>query len=133
MCALIMVFDDTQDILDLYDQILTGAGYRVNLQLHFQGEVELDRVKQIKPDLLVVDLLHPQRQAGWSLIQNVHTDSQTASIPIVLCTSEVSLVRQLAPQLSEKKVQVVYKPFNVDDFLETVSLALATSYRQSPS
>jgi CheY-like chemotaxis protein len=125
MCALIMVFDDTQDILDLYEQILSGAGYQTNLQLHSHGEVELNLVKQTRPDLLVVDLLHPQRKAGWTLIQNVHTDPQTASVPIILCTSEVSLVQQLAPQLSEKKVQVVYKPFNVDDFLETVKNSLS--------
>ena len=124
MSALIMVFDDTQDILSLFEQILTGEGYRVNLQFHSQGEVELELVKQVKPDLLIVDLLYPQRQIGWTLIQKVRTDPQTAFIPIILCTVKSELVQQLTPQLTEKKVQVVHKPFNVNDLVETVRSAL---------
>lgn len=126
MAKLIMVFDDAQDILSLYEQILTGAGYRVNLQLHSEGDVEIDLVKQIRPELIIVDLLYPQRYTGWTLIQKVRTDPQTAATPIILCTAKSGLVQQLAPQLNEKKVQVVYKPFEVDKFVEIVTSLLAS-------
>lgn len=124
MSALIMVFDDTQEVLSLFERILTGEGYRVNLQFHTQGEVELDLVKQFKPDLLIIDLLYPQRQIGWILIQKVRTDPQTVSLPIILCTAKSELVQQLAPQLREKQVKVVHKPFNVNELIEAVKSLL---------
>ena len=42
-------------------------------------------------------------------------DRETASIPIIVCTAAINLVRELEGHLREKGVGVVLKPFNIDD------------------
>jgi DNA-binding response OmpR family regulator len=122
MSKLIMVVNDTQEILEMFELILTEEGYRVSL--HSYEVRNLDSVKQVKPDLLIVDQMIGNENPGWQLIQKMKMDRYTADIPILVCTAAVTVVHELQGRLKEKNIGIVLKPFDIDELINAVKLAL---------
>ncbi len=126
----IMVVNDTQEILDLFRDLLEEEGYRVSLySFAFQ---DLAEVKQRKPDLVILDFIIGGEAQGWQLLQKMKMDRETMSIPIVVCTAAIALVRDLEGRLRDKKVGIILKPFDIDDLLREVSRALAEAATEGP-
>jgi len=117
MPPFVMVVNDTPEILTLYEALLTPGGYVVTL--HTFGPQDLDEVKRVMPDLLILDFAIGQEGPGWQLLQKLKMDRATARILIVICSGAVRLVRELAGWLGEKGISVLLKPFDIDDLLTT--------------
>lgn len=125
-----MVVNDTQEILDLFRDLLEEEGYRVSLySFAFQ---DLAEVKQRKPDLVILDFIIGGEAQGWQLLQKMRMDRETMSIPIIVCTAAIALIRELEGRLRDKNVGIILKPFDIDDLLREVSRALAEAATQGP-
>lgn len=120
---LIMVVNDTQEILELFEAILIEEGYRVSL--HSYQVRDLKVIKELKPDLLIVDQLYGEEAYGWELIQKMRMDRETAHIPIVVCSAEIRMLKELEGHLKAKNIEAIVKPFDVDDLIDAVKRALA--------
>ena len=115
----ILVVNDTQEILDLFREILEEEGYRVSLySFAFR---DLDDVKRDRPDLIILDFIIDGEAHGWQLLQKLKMDRETATIPVIVCTAAVRLVRDLEGHLKEKGVGVLLKPFDIDDLLREIN------------
>ena len=113
----ILVINDTQEILDLLQELLEEEGYRVTTSLAL---LAIDKVKNLAPDIIVQDLLFEGLQAqGWKFLTLVRLDPDLARIPLVLCTAAVRTVTdpEMAEQLNQKGIRVVLKPFLIEDLL----------------
>jgi CheY-like chemotaxis protein len=122
MATRILVVNDTQTILELFQLILEGEGYEMvasSTPIHHPGEIE-----RVNPDLIIIDIMFNQDKEGWQMIQMLKMQRSTASIPLVVCTAAVEAVRETEGHLFAKCVLVVYKPFDVDDLLATIKQAL---------
>lgn len=118
----ILVINDTQEILDLFREILEDEGYRVTLASYaFQ---EVGDVARLDPDLVILDFIIGGESHGWQMLEKMKMSRPTASIPIIVCTAALNLVRELEGHLRAKEVFVVLKPFDIDDLLEAVQQAL---------
>jgi len=115
---LALVVNDTQEILELFRDILTEEGYDVVLNSF--APRDLDGLLQVDPDLVILDFLMGNEAMGWQLLQKMKMSRETASIPVVVCTGVVRLVRELEGHLSSKNVGVVLKPFDIDDLIRTI-------------
>lgn len=115
----VLVVNDTPEILELFREILEEEGYRVSLYSY--AVRDLDDVKRDKPDLIVLDFIIGGENHGWEMLQKLKMDRATATIPIIVCTAALSLVRELDGQLREKGVAVVLKPFDIDDLVDVVN------------
>ena len=114
-----LVVNDTQEILELFAEILEGLGYETVLMSY--APRELERVRETKPDLIVLDFLMGDRELlGWQLLQKLKMDRRTDSIPIIVCTAAVKAVEEQQGYLTEQGVLVVLKPFNVDQLEEAI-------------
>ena len=114
-----LVVNDTQEILELFEEILEGMGFEVVLMSY--APRELDRVREVKPDLVILDFLMGDRELlGWQLLQKLKMDRRTDSIPIIVCTAAVKAVEEQQGYLTEQGVVVVLKPFNVDQLEEAI-------------
>jgi len=125
MPKLIMVVDDNEVILELYHTLLEEEGYQVSSFAY--APLNLELIKQLKPDLAILDLLFRNEDLGWQLIQAMKLEPITARIPIILCTADMVRVKPLQARLREKKVLVVMKPFDVNELLEAVRKSLETA------
>lgn len=121
--ALILVVNDTQEILNLFRDILEGEGYDVCL--YSSAFDDLAKVKEIAPDLIILDLLIGNEAHGWQMLQKLKMDRETATIPVVVCSAAMSLLRELEGHLKQKNVEIVPKPFDIDDLLRAVDIALS--------
>ena len=119
-----LVVNDTAEILELFSDILTGMGYEP-VSMSYAPR-ELDRIREVRPDLIVLDFLMGDGELlGWQLLQKLKMDRSLESVPVVVCTAARSAVLEQQGYLTEQGVLVVLKPFNVDQLEEAVRRALA--------
>jgi CheY-like chemotaxis protein len=118
MALHIMVFNDTQEILELFREILTDEGYSVTLSSY--GHNDLHKIEQVKPDMLILDLSPREEKPGWQLLQKLKMKRSTQAIPVVVCTTDIKFGLEVEGYLTSKGVGVVFKPFDIDDLLVAV-------------
>ncbi len=117
-----MVFNDSKEILSLFQEILVCEGYEVTLCSF--GVDDLPEVERVMPDLLILDYVVGRERSGWQLLQKVKMRRSTATIPCVICTTAIKLAQDLEGYLTAKGVSVVLKPFDIDDLLVGIQKAL---------
>jgi CheY-like chemotaxis protein len=120
----IMVVNDTQEILQLFREILTDEGYDVILYSY--AIQDLDEIERAQPDLIILDYIFGEEQIGWQLLQKLKMHRPTAAIPVVVCTAAAQKVREMEGYLQSKGIGLVLKPFDIDDLLRAVAQALRT-------
>ena len=120
----ILVVNDTQEILDLFKELLEEEGYQVSLYSFAFQDVE--PIREIKPDLVILDFLVGGEDTGWQLLQKMKMQRDTVNIPVVVCSAALNLLREMEGHLRAKDVIVVPKPFDIDDLLHAVDKALDT-------
>jgi two-component system response regulator VicR len=116
----VLIINDTQEILDLMQELLEDEGYRVTTSL---AVLDIDKVKGLAPDIIVQDLLFEGTQElGWKFLTLARLDPQLARVPLVLCTAAVRTVNdpEMAEQLNRQGIRVVLKPFTIEDLLTTL-------------
>ena len=119
MAKRIMVVNDTQEILDLFQALLTNEGYEVSL--HAYGKREIAEVTELAPDLIISDWPPLDREMyGWQFIQMLKMSPQTAHIPVVVCTTNLQSIQQNQTWLATKGVRVVAKPFELHELLGAI-------------
>lgn len=121
--AHILVVNDTQEILELFIQILHDeAGYEVTTTSY--QPIMIDYVKTIKPDLIVSDHVFGEEKIGWQFIQRLKMDRDTVHIPVIVCSGAVRELKEMEGYLMSKNVGVLFKPFDVDELLLLVQRKL---------
>jgi CheY-like chemotaxis protein len=120
----ILVVNDTQEILELFQAILEEeAGYEVTLTSIKPQMLEM--VKEIRPDLIISDHVFGEEKIGWQFIQRLKMDRDTAGIPIIVCSGAVKELREMEGYLTSKDIGVLYKPFDVDELILLVETKLS--------
>ena len=115
----ISVLNDNPDFLELMSAILDeDAGYDVQL---FNGkETGIDELAASDPNLIIVDLLLGGA-SGWEVVTLSRADPRLANVPIIVCSADVSALRDRADELETiGKVHVLVKPFGIDQITELV-------------
>lgn len=119
----ILVVNDAQEVLEVIREILQDEGYRVTI--YSTALRDLDKIREIAPDLLILDHLIGDEEYGWQLVQVIRLDRALQTLPIIVCTAAVAMVKELQGHLKAKQVTVVLKPFDIDDLLAAVRASLA--------
>ena len=118
--ARIAVIDDDPIFLELMQDLLGAAeGYEVFTTVSCLGGYEF--VKDVRPDLVILDLMLGRQQAGWGVLELLRSDIATCSTPVILCSAAVAVLQHDAPGPSgSAALERVAKPFDVDDLLATI-------------
>jgi len=82
----ILVVDDDRDIVRLVRSYLEKAGFETLTA--YDGETALQVLRAEKPQLLILDLMLPDRD-GWDVARVVRSDPQIKSTPIIMLTARV--------------------------------------------
>ena len=80
----ILVVDDEERNLRLMEAMLIPLGFMVLLAR--DGEEALGMVKNISPDLILLDIMMPKMN-GFEVARRLKADDETRIIPIVMATS----------------------------------------------
>lgn len=115
----VFVINDTVAILELFRSLLEDEGYRVTTDGFSVELVEmLGRVKDARPDVVVLDFVILDEGKGWQFLQLMKMDREARHIPVIACTAAVKMVEELQTHLDTMGVVVVLKPFDIDHLLQ---------------
>ncbi len=131
MAKHILVVNDTQEILELFKDILTDEGYEVTLRSF--AIRELDDLRKSQPDLIILDYLMNGEDTGWQTLQKLKMTTDLSNIPIIVCTAASNRIKEMEGHLKQMGVTVVLKPFNIDHLLTAVSAMLGENNEVSPT
>jgi DNA-binding response OmpR family regulator len=131
MAQRIMVINDTQEILELFDDLLTEEGFEV--VLYSFGIRDLSEVQRVRPDLIILDLVFGGEDVGWQMLQKLKMSRSTAKIPVIVCTAAVKSAQEMEGYLKSKGIGLVLKPFDIDDLLAAVRAQLKPNQIYSPT
>ena len=112
----VLVVDDDDVIRQLITVNLELEGFEVATAV--DGQDCLDKVKDIKPDVITLDIMMP-RLDGWEAADRLRADPETAGIKVVLLSARA----QEADLARGSRIGVdayLTKPFDPDELIETV-------------
>ncbi len=116
----ILLIEDDSDISELVQYNLEREGYKVYAS--GDGEIGLNQALQIKPDLIILDLMLPGLD-GLSVCRKLRADSSTADIPIVMLTAKGE-ESDVVVGLEMGADDYVAKPFSPKELLARVRAVL---------
>ena len=117
----VLVVDDEPMVRDTLGQFLAEEGYVVDTAV--DGADALERVRSARPDAILLDLMMPGMN-GRQFLQELRDDPSYANVPVLIMTAVHGLEVNLA---SIGASQVVEKPFQIEDLLNKVALAVYRS------
>lgn len=119
--SIIVVVDDEQAISELITAILEEEGYCVAWYTHAaQAWSDLTQ-RHVVPDLFLLDLLMPDID-GATFRARLHGDAVFSGVPVILMSA---LSPGAVAPLNQCGDAVLYKPFELETLLETVTRELA--------
>jgi len=122
MTPLVLVADDSEDVLEAHSEILRDAGYRVATARDGAQAVEL--ALELKPDVILMDLQMPGID-GWEATRRIRADLRTHKTPIIALTSH-ALRRYADRSFDAGCTSFLQKPIpSGSQLLEEVRRALA--------
>ena len=117
----ILIIDDEPILRHSTRLLLESFGYEV-----LEGSTGLSGVhlaQEEHPDLIVLDLMMPMMN-GHEVLGVLAADEGTAPIPVVVLTAVLNPDVHAAC-IDEGAARVVTKPFDPDDFVETLGALIA--------
>jgi two-component system alkaline phosphatase synthesis response regulator PhoP len=116
----ILVVDDDKEIVRLVAAYLDKSGFRVLKA--YDGETALHSIRRDRPDLVVLDLMLPNRD-GWDITRIVRADPTLAGTPIIMLTARVEDTDKIVG-LELGADDYVTKPFNPREVVARVRSVL---------
>jgi DNA-binding response OmpR family regulator len=112
----ILVVDDNPNIVKLLEYRLKANKYEV-ITAH-DGEEALEKVRQEKPGLILLDVLIPKLD-GYQVLSILKADEQYKDIPIVMLTAK-GQIKDMKKGLELGADSYITKPFDPDVLLEII-------------
>jgi two-component system phosphate regulon response regulator PhoB len=116
----IVIVEDERDMAELVAMRLKREHYDV--EVAHDGLEGLDKVRSIRPDLVLLDLMLP-RMSGTEVAAELRQDPRTASVPIIMLTAK-SDESDIVVGLCMGADDYVTKPFSMSVLLARVAAVL---------
>ena len=125
MAQRILVVDDDRQIVRLLRASLEQAGYQVSVA--YNGETALHVLRREPPDLVVLDLMLPDRD-GWDVTRVMRGDTDLADTPVIMLTARVEHHDRVVG-LELGADDYVTKPFHPGELLARIRAVLRRTQR----
>jgi len=114
----VLTIDDDQAILDLYQLALEREGYTVSISL--MANEDAREIAKLMPDLIILDFKMDKHNVGILMLEQLKMYRPTKDIPVLICTAALKDIREQEDVFVQKGIPVLYKPFDLDEFLQLV-------------
>ena len=118
----IVIAEDDRVPRDVLAEKLQKSGYLVDKA--FDGVEALEKIRLIKPDCVLLDVLMP-RKGGMEVLEEMHRDALLSDVPVIIISNsgqpvEIARARELGAK--EFLIKAVFDP---NEVLEKVRLVLS--------
>ena len=116
MAKTVLLVDDSPTEMKLMRQALAGKGY--NLVTAVDGEEALSKALQLKPDLVLLDIILPKKN-GFQVCRQLKTTPETSSVKVILVSSKSQDTDRFWG-LKQGADDYLTKPFSEEDLMTAV-------------
>jgi len=116
MTGRVLLIEDEPNIVEAIRFILSRDGWTVDV--HSDGATAIDVVGKKNPDLVILDVMLPNR-SGYDILADLRADETTADLPVLMLTARgQSKDRELAERIGASRFMT--KPFSNSEVLASV-------------
>lgn len=113
----ILSIEDDPEMRGLLQLILERKGHHV-IGVK-RGELGLELLKSLKPDVLLLDLMLPDID-GWEIYRQMKADDELMHVPVIIISARDEQRDAKAGQHVIGDDRYLKKPFEIDDLVNTV-------------
>jgi DNA-binding response OmpR family regulator len=117
----ILIVDDEPHIVNLVRLTLSGEKYEVFSA--YSGMEALALAKQIRPDLIILDLMMPNMD-GYQVCEELRKDSRTMNTPIMILSAKSQLVDKFK-SINVGADDYMVKPFDPEELVKRVKVNMS--------
>lgn len=117
----IVCIEDEPEMIDLIRLILGRRGFELIGAVG--GREGLETVRQVKPDLVLLDLMMPDVD-GWEIYQHMKADEELRNIPVIIVTAKAQSIDKVLGLHIAKVDDYITKPFGPQELIESVNRVL---------
>ncbi|HSJ54263.1 MAG TPA: response regulator transcription factor [Anaerolineae bacterium] len=128
MVQRILVVDDDKQIVRLLRTYLEQSGYQALVA--YDGESALHIIRRERPDLVLLDLMLPDRD-GWELMRIVRGDASLQGLPVIMLTARADDQDKIVG-LELGADDYVAKPFNPREVVARLRAVLRRAQGEAP-
>lgn len=121
----ILVVDDTRDSRNLMVQLLEGIGFDVRQAEN--GQRAIEQWQTWHPDLIWMDLQMPVLN-GYKAVQHIRETQDSTTAPVIIALTANAFLETRAQALAVGCDDLIRKPFQVADILNTMVKYLGVRY-----
>jgi CheY-like chemotaxis protein len=114
----IAVVNDDTAFLSLMHELLTDEGYET--YIHKIGHTAFDRIKELAPSLVILDIRMSDPEAGWQILDLMRLDPATREVPVIVCSADAVQLRDKEDRLHKYNARGLEKPFDLQELLSSV-------------
>lgn len=119
----VLIIEDEKLIIVSTQMVLEAAAFRVESSTN--GEEGIAKAKEIKPDLILLDIMMPGID-GWETLTRLKRDPETANTPVIIFTArEHNRGHQKSAEMGA--ADYFRKPFEPDELIEIVEKHIGQS------
>jgi chemosensory pili system protein ChpA (sensor histidine kinase/response regulator) len=111
-----LIVEDERDLSFLLAQVTKLAGYEPEV-IH-SGDIALERLSQVIPDLVLLDLNLP-KVLGTDILKHIRSEQRLLGVYVIVVTA----YKHLAEATYEQADHVLNKPFEFDQLAQLVTNA----------
>ena len=119
----IMIVDYTKDNIDILKKFLTKFGFKITVAL--SGELALDLIPKLKPDLILLDVMMPGID-GYEVCIRLKKDKDLKNIPVIFITAKGD-TEDILEGFGVGAVDYIMKPFRLEEVYVRVKTHLILS------
>ena len=119
----IMIVDDTKDNINILRQFLAKFGFKTTVA--FNGEMALDLIPKLKPDLILLDIMMPGID-GYEVCIRLKKDAELKNIPVIFITARGD-TEDVVERFEAGAVDFIMKPFRLEEVYARVKTHLTLS------
>ncbi len=117
----IVLADDEQFIAIAYRDGLSRAGYEVTVA--HDGAEALEKIKEVKPDLVLLDLIMPKMN-GFEVLRAVKGDDALKSIPVAILSNLSQVTDEEEARKNGAADFIVKSDFSLNEIIERIKKIL---------
>jgi two-component system, OmpR family, response regulator VicR len=118
----ILCIEDDSEMTDLIRLILARKGFEILVA--GGGQVGIRKVREEKPDLVLLDLMMPDMD-GWEVYQQMKADEKTKDIPVIVVTAKAQSIDKVLGLHIAKVDDYIAKPFSPKELIDSVEKVLS--------
>lgn len=119
----VVCIEDELEMIELVKLILGRHNFQVIGAVG--GQQGLDKIAEVKPDLVLLDLMMPEMD-GWEVYQKMKASDTMRDIPVIVVTAKAQSIDRVLGLHIARVDDYITKPFGPQELLESVERVLSS-------